>query len=113
MHFGIVTPPVPGHIHPFGALGRELIARGHRVTVFHMADIAERIANEGLEYVAIGASDHPKGSLPVSLAELGKRKGTDALRFTIRAVAKTTHMMLRDAPGAMQEAGIEMILADQ
>ena len=113
MHFGIVTPPVPGHIHPFGALGRELISRGHRVTVFHMPDIAERIANEGLEFVPIGASDHPKGSLPVSLAELGKHKGTAALRFTIKAVAKTTNMMLRDAPVAMREAGVQMILADQ
>ena len=39
VHFGIVSPPVPGHIHPFGALGRELIARGHRVTFLQMADV--------------------------------------------------------------------------
>ena len=26
MHIGVITPPVPGHLHPFGALGRELIA---------------------------------------------------------------------------------------
>lgn len=113
MRFGIVTPPVPGHLHPFGALGRELIRRGHRVTVFHMADLEERVQREGLEFSPLGQSDHPRGSLPVSLEKLGQKKGAAALRFTIDAVAKTTEMMLRDAPGAMRAAGIETILADQ
>jgi UDP:flavonoid glycosyltransferase YjiC (YdhE family) len=72
MHFWIITPPVPGHLLPFGALGRELIARGHRVTVIQMADTEERVRAEGLEFVPIGQSDHPRGSLPESLAQLGR-----------------------------------------
>ena len=69
MHFGIVSPPVPGHLHPMGALGRELISRGHRVTLIHMEDVRQPAFKEGLEFAAVGASDHPAGSLPVSLAE--------------------------------------------
>jgi zeaxanthin glucosyltransferase len=29
-HFGIICPPVPGHLNPFLALARELQRRGHR-----------------------------------------------------------------------------------
>jgi zeaxanthin glucosyltransferase len=113
MHFGIITPPVQGHILPFGALGRELIARGHRVTVIQMADTEERVRAEGLEFVPIGLSDHPRGSLPESLAQLGRLQGFAALRFTIAAVRRTTEMLCRDAPGVIRAAGIEMLLVDQ
>ncbi|MDQ1470409.1 MAG: hypothetical protein QOJ99_1889 [Bryobacterales bacterium] len=113
MHFGIVSPPVPGHIHPFGALGRELIARGHRVTFIQMADVEAQARAEGLEFARIGDSDHPAGSLPVSLRQLGRLKGFAALRFTIQAVRKTTEMICRDAPDVIRAAGIEALLVDQ
>ena len=113
MHFGIISPPVPGHINPFGALGRELIGRGHRVTFLHMPDLEERVRAQGLEFAAIGHTDHPSGSLPRSLKALGKLDGLAALRFTIQAVCKTTEMMCRDAPRAIRELGINMLLVDQ
>ncbi len=113
MHFGIISPPVPGHLHPFGALGRELIARGHRVTVFHMPDLDERVHREDLEFVGIGESDHPPGSLPESLRKLAGLSGFAAVRFTVEAVRKTTEMMCRDGPAAMRAAGIEFLLVDQ
>lgn len=113
MHFAIISPPVPGHIHPFGALGRELIARGHRVSFIHVPDLADRVQNEELEFIPIGASEYPRGSLHASLAELGRRKGLSALKFTIHEVARSTDIMLRHAPDAIKSAGISMILADQ
>jgi len=113
LHFGIISPPVPGHIHPFGALGRELIARGHRVSFIHVPDLAGRVQNEELEFIPIGASEYPSGSLAASLTELGRRKGLAALKFTIHEVARTTDIMLRHAPDAIKAAGISMILADQ
>ena len=112
-HFGIISPPVPGHIHPFAALGRELIARGHRVTYLQMIDLEEKIRSEGLEFEPLGSSDHPRGSLPASLDALGRLKGFSALRFTIDAVAKTTVMVCRDAPEAIRRARIDALLVDQ
>ena len=91
-HFGIITPPVPGHIHPFAALGRELVARGHRVTCFQVADLEEKIHSEGLEFYRIGGADYPPGALRASLDALGRLAGFTALRYTIRAVAATTAM---------------------
>ncbi len=113
MHYGIITPPVAGHIHPFGALGRELIARGHRVTLLQMEDVRARAAAEGLEFAALGQSDHPAGSLDRSLTQLGTLAGLRALRFTIAAVGRTTEMICRDAPGVLAARGIDRLLVDQ
>jgi zeaxanthin glucosyltransferase len=113
LHFGIISPPVSGHIHPFGALGRELIRRGHRVSLIHMRDLEDHARREGLEYIPIGKESHPKGSLTLSLAELSRRKGLSALRFTIQAVARTTEMMLLEGPAAVRAAEISMLLVDQ
>ena len=78
-----------------------------------MTDLEERVRGEGLEFVSIGQSDHPVGSLPKSLEALGRLKGMAALRFTIQAVARTTAMMLRDAPAEIEKAGVSMLLVDQ
>lgn len=112
-HFGIVCPPVSGHINPMTALGRELIQRGHRVTVFQLPDVAAKIIAEGLEYCTIGESDHPIGSLPESITQLGKLSGLAALRFALQAIEKTTNAVCRDAPQAIQARGIEALLVDQ
>jgi zeaxanthin glucosyltransferase len=113
MHFGIISPPVSGHIHPMSALGRELVARGHRVTFFHMPDLEPKILAERIAFHPIGESDHPRGSLPQSLAALGRLKGLAALRFTIRAVERTSIMVCRDAPAALERAAIDALLVDQ
>jgi zeaxanthin glucosyltransferase len=113
MHFGIISPPVSGHLHPFGALGRELIARGHRVTLVHMPDLAPRAEAEGLEFAPVGKTSHPPGTLPKSLARLGQLDGLAALRFTIGEVRNTTDMMLRDGSAALRAIGAEGLLVDQ
>lgn len=112
-HFGIISPPVSGHIHPFASVGRELISRGHRVTYLQMADLEEKIRSEEIDFEPIGSSDHPRGSLPQSLARLSQLKGLAALRFTIDAVARTSVMVCRDAPEVIRRAGIDALLVDQ
>lgn len=113
MHFGIISPPVSGHLHPFGALGRQLIERGHRVTLIQVLDLADRAQAEGLEFALIGKSDFPAGSLPTSLDKLATLHGLAALRFTIGEIRKTTAMTCRDAPAAVQAAKIDALLVDQ
>jgi zeaxanthin glucosyltransferase len=112
MHLGIISPPVSGHINPFAALGREL-KRNHRVTWFHMEDLVDRIHGEELDFFPIGHLDHPKGSLPKSLEQLGRLQGLAALRFTINAVRNTTEMLCRDLPEALGRAGVDALLVDQ
>ena len=112
-HFGVISPPVSGHLDPLSALGRELIARGHRVTCFQLVDLDETIRAQGLEFVPIGEQDFPRDSLPRWLAELGRVKGLAALRLTIEAVARTSVAVCRDAPAAIRQAGVDALLVDQ
>lgn len=95
------------------ALGRELIAGGHRVTYFQVLDLEEKIRSEGLGFEPIGETDHPRGSLPTSFERLGQLQGLDALRFTIDAVARTSVMVCRDAPAAVHRLGVDALLVDQ
>jgi MGT family glycosyltransferase len=78
-----------------------------------MADVERLAREEGLEFSWLGQSDHPAGSLPLSLEQLGKLQGLAALRFTIAAVKKTTEMVCRDAPDAISAAGVDVLLVDQ
>jgi len=112
-HFGIISPPVPGHLNPFGALGRELARRGHRVTVFHMADLEAKLRSQGLDFRAIGESDHPAGTLPQTLKQIGCLSGISAMRFTVKAAARSSEMFLRDGPAAIADAGVNALLVDQ
>lgn len=78
-----------------------------------MADLKDRAHAEGLGFIVLGADSHPPGTLPESLARLGKLDGLAALRFTIGEVRGTTEMMLRDAPEATASARIDALLVDQ
>jgi len=78
-----------------------------------MPDLAPLVEGQGLEFIAVGQSDHPSGSLPQSLARLGQLDGLAALRFTIQAIRRTTEMMCRDAPNAIRDNGIDALLVDQ
>lgn len=112
-HFGIVCPPVPGHLHPLGALGRELVERGHRVTVFHMADLGERVRREQLEFVALGDASHPPGTLPEFHRQITQLSGWSAMRFTIDAVVRSTKMFLEQLPEAVERVSVDALLVDQ
>ena len=112
-HFGIISPPVPDHLNPFSALGRELIRRGHRVTVFHMPDLEAKVRSEGLAFCGIGQSDHPLGTLARTLERIGHLAGLAAMRYTVKAAARTSEMFLRDAPAEIEASGVDALLVDQ
>lgn len=112
-HIGVICTPVSGHLNPMTALGRELKKRNHQVTFFQMSDVEAKVVSEGLDFYPIGQSDHPLGSLPQSVAILGKKSGLAALRFTINAIEQTTNMICRDAPRAIQDAKVDFLLVDQ
>ncbi len=112
-HFGIIGPPVPGHVNPFLALAHELQERGHTVTFFQIPDLEEQVRSEEIGFCPIGVKDHPLGSLQDSLAQLGRRSGLSALRFTVRAIQHTTETICRDAPAAVKSAHVDVLLVDQ
>lgn len=110
-HIGVITPPVSGHLHPFGALGRALIKRGHRVTVFQHVDVESKVRAEGLEFIK--ASDLPNGGLLDSFTQISQLKGMAALRFTVEAIKGATEAMCRVGPDVIKQAGVDLLLVDQ
>jgi len=112
-HFGIICPPVPGHVDPMAAVSRTLTARGHRVTVFHVPDLEDKVRAEGLDFVSIGAERFPPGSLVDSVETLARLQGLDSLKFAIRQACRVSEAFLEEGPGAVDRAGIDLLLVDQ
>ena len=112
-HFGMFCPPATGHLDPVGALGRELQARGHRVTVFQVADVEKKVRGELLDFCPVGKEAYPIGSLPEYLEELGRQEGWAGVRYSIECGGRLAELMCRELPTAIKKAGIDVILVDQ
>lgn len=112
-HFGLICPASTGHLNTMLPLGKELQNRGHQVTLFAFSDAQPKTLAAGLEFRAIGESQFPSGVTSESLAKLGKLSGLAALKYTVNLLKEGADVMLRDAPPAIKEAGVEALLVDQ
>ena len=112
-HIGILCPGAIGHLNPMCNLGMELIRRGHKVTLFGVPEVAEKIDRSNLEFYEIGASDFPPGSIETMYAQLGRLTGLAGLKFAIKFFEQEAKMLFRDAPEAIRQAGIDLLLVDQ
>ena len=109
---GILVAALPGHLNPLGAVGRELVRRGHRVIVATLPDGEPAVRLAGLDFAPIGGPEYPAGSLERVLAELGRRRGASAFRHTIKLGVDLTRVILRDAPGALSPYRPDLLLVD-
>ncbi|MBD2535693.1 glycosyltransferase [Nostoc flagelliforme FACHB-838] len=112
-HFGLICPASIGHLNTMLPLGKELQNRGHQVTLFAFSDAQPKTLAAGLEFRAIGESQFPSGVTSESLAKLGKLSGLAALKYTVNLLKEGADVMLRDAPPAIKQAGVEALLVDQ
>lgn len=112
-HIGLLIPGALGHLNPSSCLGRELQARGHRVTVFQVLDLEDAVRRTGLEYQAIGEEQFPPGRYNEHLAHLGTLKGLAALRYTIWFFAFKSRMLFAEGPRLIAGLGIDLLLVDE
>jgi MGT family glycosyltransferase len=112
-HFGVICPPYSGHLNPHAALGRELIGRGHQVTVLQISDLEFKVRSEGLGFWAIGQSLYQPGSLAETFTQLAKLSEIEALQYSVDFCRHITEIICQDAPAAVREAGIEVLIVDQ
>jgi zeaxanthin glucosyltransferase len=80
-NIGILCPGAIGYLNPMCNLGMELMRRGHKVTLFGVPEVAEKIDRSNLEFYEIGASDFPPGSIATMYAELGRLTGLAGLKW--------------------------------
>ena len=113
-HFGMICPPATEHLNPMTTLGCELQKRGHRVSIINIIDVRSRVRAAGLEFIAIGKSDFPPGASRNLFDKLANLDGLEAFKYTVRQwMTNSAIAFLRDAPEAIQTAGINALLADQ
>jgi len=112
-HFGVVAPAFYSHFNALEALGGELVARGHRVTFIHRPDAGQYVRDARIGFHAVGADTHPPGSLAESLRRAANPGGPLGLRRVILDMAASTDMLCRELPRAIDQLGIDAIVADQ
>src|SRR5262249_11502559 len=110
---GILSFSSPGHYYPLTALGRRLHSRGHDVVYLQVADLEAPIRAAGLRFRQIGEQDFPLGSLRARDEEGGKLEGLAALRNGIRGMIAKAQVVLRDAPAAIRDEGVDALIVDQ
>jgi zeaxanthin glucosyltransferase len=111
--FGIICPPITGHVNPLAALGRVLTGRGHRVTFFHIADLEPKVRAEELEFVALESNRFPPGRLAESVAHLAALNGLKSLKYAIQCECRISELILESGPSAVKAADIDVLLVDQ
>lgn len=113
MHIGLACPELSGHLNPMTTLGRELLRRGHRVTVVARPDGAAKATAAGLGFAPIGAAEFPRGAIAAQSAALGGMTALRALRYTIDMMRQAAEVTLRDLPAVIAGEGIDAFLVDQ
>lgn len=109
-NIAIFCPPLTGHLNPIAVLGRALLLRGHRVTVFQFEEFRKQVQKEELEFCALGMQ---KGSLGDRILEMGQAQNLRSLRLAIEGARQSAENICRHAPAALQEYRIDLVLADQ
>lgn len=110
---GILCPGAIGHLNPMCNLGVELLRRGHKVILFGVPEVKEKISQSNLEFSEIGGSDFPLGSIETMYNQLGRLTGLEGLKFAIQFFKQEAKMLFRDAPNAIRNAQIDLLLIDQ
>lgn len=111
-HIAIITPPTSGHINPLVALGSALAARGHGVTLVHMADVAPLMPASPVHFAAL---DHPAdrpGLLSRHFQYLASPSGLIGLPRMIRSTAAMTELLLDALPDALRRLQVDAVIAD-
>lgn len=112
-HIGLLCPTAIGHLNSLLPLGCELQRRGHRVTVFQVADAKATVEAAGLSLHQIGAATFPKGRIAEITDRLGELNGLAAIRYSVDWIKQTTQLFLTEVPDAIQAAGVELLIIDQ
>ncbi|WP_427913338.1 glycosyltransferase [Ramlibacter sp. MMS24-I3-19] len=112
-HFAVIAPPFTSHVRALEALAGELLARGHRVSWLHQEDVRPVLSDPRIQFVALGAASHPRGSLGRMVDRAARPGGPLGISRVIADMAAATDMLCREAPAALRDLGVDAVLADQ
>src|SRR5690348_9976982 len=99
MKFGFICPQVPGHINPMTALARHLQMRNHDVVFLYSSGAA------GLPFLPGVEED----SLSERRAELSKKQGDEALKFSMSLIMGQAESIAKSLPNIVQSNQIDAL----
>ena len=110
--FGVLSFTGTGHLNPLIALAQELKSRGHKVTFFERAKIAERILDAGLDFSPLSFPRHtlqepPPCDRPGIVNEIA------SLRFNLKRVSQDLEHYLAETPPALLNAGVDALFVNE
>ncbi len=112
-HFGVLSYKGTGHLNPLIALSRQLVARGHRATFFHDAELEARIRQHGLEFVPITTSSDGSGENERASHRQKPTLAIPLLRYRIRRSVNVMERSLRETPLVLTRAGVDALIVDE
>ncbi|WP_445192697.1 glycosyltransferase [Sphingomonas sp. Tas61C01] len=112
LHLAIVAPPLPGHINPLVALGAALQDLGHRVTLVHVAEARELLAEAPIGFEPLECGNIGPDVLQGYVAQLAAATGPIGLNRMIAATAAMTATLLDQLPAALERIGADAVIAD-
>jgi len=113
MNFGIISPPVPGHLYPNGMIAKELINRGHQVTIYNIIDTKEFIENLGITFFPVAEKQFPINSWAKYWQSA--RTGSNLFRdlHVLKMHIRIAKQMLYELPIVLKQQKIDVLLVDQ
>lgn len=113
MHFGIISPPSPGHIYPHCSFAQKLTKAGHKVTVFNIPDFEELVLKFNLNFIPVAASNYPLGSWNNTWKPAMRGSSLWKNSRVLKAHMNISQSMLDELPELIESCGIGMLIVDQ
>jgi zeaxanthin glucosyltransferase len=113
-HFGILSLPLTGHLNPILSLAYELKQRGHRITVFGILDIEDKVRQFGdFNFSPIGQHKYPAGTQKNLIKSQGKLIGLAGIINIFKLCQEIAELHLDEAIAAIKTSNIDILIIDQ
>ena len=111
-HFAIISPKEAGHLLPIGTVGKELVHRGHRVTIVARPEGAALAEQLGLPFCQLETDEipHPSAYFLWQIFNAFDASWMIGVRCWFEWDAE---VMLRKLPPIIEQLGIDGLLIDQ
>jgi zeaxanthin glucosyltransferase len=100
-----------GHLNPLIALSKQLIARGHRVTLFQHPELEQRVREQGIEFVPIEIPNFR--GCGRKHVKTGRRKAATCIGEIYDRLNRINGEMkafLQEYPSAIRTAGVDTLI---
>ena len=113
-NFLLCANPIHGHVAPIIAIARDLVARGHRVTVLTGSRFRDAVLATGADHRALGGpADYDDRVIQDHLPERERHRGIRKLQYDIQSIfIRTVPDQFHGVQSAIAELAPDTVLVD-